>query len=338
MTASSQPLTPIGPSIAKFLVGLGLIYLVPVWLSRATVAATHPELLAFATVFDLTITAGVLYWWTIVRPGHARLRTLIGLLALNLFLAQWLIDWVELGPMLMVLAGLGALAELTMLGVTVSRLRLVIGAFRGARAQGSPRGAALEEGLSAALPEAVASAAAAEVTLIVYAFAGWLWPTAKGDGQRVFTYHRRSYWSAVAMLFVFLVVVESVALHLILGIFYPALQIVHAVVMIYSLIWLVGDLQLLRRTPFTLDDQSLNVRVGIRWFGRLPLNSIMTVAQVASPPDEEGSLDVGLPGSPRVLVRLKEPVTFRGLYGIRRSTRVVCVGVDDPEGLVAALT
>jgi hypothetical protein len=66
----------------------------------------------------------------------------------------------------------------------------------------------------------------------------------------------------------------------------------------------------------------------------VPLHTIDTIERGGA----KCGLRVPVASEPTVSLRLSEAVTARGMYGMTRQVTSIGLAVDDPEGLVQALT
>ena len=323
MTATARTLTYAG-----WLVGLGVLTAV---LLNCALYASHASLLGPAIAVDLTATTAAVGWFLLVRPGHARGRTLVPLFLIGLGIS-WRLGLVS-GPWLGAFGAAAALGELVVAGYALSRLHLLRRDFVAARQDGADGLDALQHALGQHLPTPLARAAATEVGLLWLAFAGWR--RSPPTGPRVFSVHRESGWSALAGLLVLLVGAEAVGIHLLVAQWSATAAWALTALSAYSVLWIVGDAQGLRLFPLRVSSEMLEVRVGLRWRGTVPLAAIVRVERIDEP--IEGDLDLGLPGAPRVRLVLREPRAVAGFFGIERSSDRWVVPVDDPVGLIRLL-
>ncbi len=80
----------------------------------------------------------------------------------------------------------------------------------------------------------------------------------------------------------------------------------------------------------------LTVRTGLRWTARVPRATIAGVDRRA-PGGGEKPLRASLIGGPSLWLRLREPVTAEGPYGMTRSVSTIALAVDEPDRFLAAL-
>ena len=171
------------------------------------------------------------------------------------------------------------------------------------------------------LPPRLVEALETEVAILVACATLWRVPP---RGPRSFSVHRD--WPLYVGVIVFLAVVEGIALHLVLVRFVSttAAWIANGL-SLYGMLWLVGDALALRAGGITLRDDGLELAFGLRWRGAIPYSAIATIEHGPAP---EGAHDVAVLGA-NVVVSLREPVTLRGMFARRRTSRVIALSVDD---------
>jgi hypothetical protein len=297
----------------------------------AMYAATRRPAVAMAGAFDLTITSVLAIYLIAVRGGHLPRRALWLVIAAGLVVSRWLLA----GAAVTTHAALGlALAlELVAIAVVVVRIGRARRGWRTARAAGASAISALDRALAATgLPARIAAAIASELAVVAYALAGWRSPL---RAPELFTVHRVNGWALYAGVFAALTLIEAPVLHLALaGFGHPAAAWVVSALSAYGALWFIGDLHALRHGGVVVYANAVELRLGIRWRGRIARDQIERVER-GTAPDRGG--DFSILGA-NVIVHLREPVTLHGLVGRRRTTSVVALSIDEPERFVAALT
>jgi hypothetical protein len=276
----------------------------------------HPLPVRTAVLFDLCAVLPACFWLLVVRPGHARPRTVlrvaVGCIALCALLFGREVRLLAL-PL-----------ELALMALTVVTVR------RAMRARGSADAtAALRAGLQDALGDtAVARAVSAELVLLWHALFSWGTRPAPGG----FTAYKRAGWPAIHFALCLGSVAEGLALHFLLRRIGPLAAAGGLALHAYGLLWLVGDLRALVLRPLRLAGRTLQLRIGLRWEADVPLDDIAAVERSGS----EG-LRLGVLGSANLVLRLRRPIELHGLLGVRKRADVLLLQVDDPDGLARAL-
>lgn len=333
MTALSRP--RVSTHIGLLVVGMVAIHLAAHGLLLHGGLPVETALLVIAT--DLTITTAALAWFTLVRTGIARWTTLIPVVAAGLIAARLLLPVDIPGHLDWMVGGMLGAAELLVAGVALGRLGRIRRAWAHHRSTGHDAHSALEGALSTALPRGLAAAVATEGMLLALAVVG---PFRRAPATTPHTFPGlwSSQWPGLVGVLAFVGLAEGACLHLVLGDAWPVLNALHLLVVVYGLLWLMGDFHALRLLPVRLDRTHLHVQVGLRWRARVPRALIQDARVVTDVPEGSDALDLTLPGATHVEVCLSRPVAVSGLLGIRRTSARLVVSVDEPAALVAQLT
>lgn len=318
---------------------LALIALVAGLTSTSSAAAREPELLGVAILFDATVTAGLAHAWLGVRRGGLPAWTVIPVAALG-WLATSLLLPPALAPSGSLALAIGAVVELSVVGLAVVRARRLLAAARAARREGADGFEALEEGVRAVLPfaPALATWVRLEAELWWLAVAGWLRRAPRGDGT--FTHHKGPHWSVLVTVLGALSLAEATVVHLVLtsngwiGASWVAL-VLHG----WGLAWLAGDAHALRLRPSRVDGDALRLSVGVRFRARIPLADIeaaqtgeWTAADV-----EPSAAAARVFGEANVRLDLRAPARVTAFFRRPREVRRVYVQVDEPARFVRAI-
>ncbi len=324
---------PLRSPRVAFLAGAAAI-LAASWLAlHGPAAQRHPQLVAAAVAFDLTVTATVLAWLLLVRRGGAGPLTLSTVFAAGAALA---VRWVPAAPRPAALL-LAAAGELAFLGALAWR---AVGLQRSWRALGGAL--PVEEALRVAAREAlgrsrIVDALATEAAVLWLELASWRRRPDVPRGAVAFACHRRVAHGAVVVAVLLAGVAETAAVHLLLARWSERWAWVATGLGVYGMLWLVGDLRAVVLRPSYLAGGALVARVGLRWRGTIPLDRIEAVCLDASVRGHHGAARLSPLGAANLYLHLREPVELEGLFGRRRRSALLGLRVDEPEALAAAL-
>src|ERR1700687_4639695 len=171
-----------------------------------------------------------------------------------------------------------------------------------------------------------------EVTTLYYALFSWrAEPHVPGDALAV-TSHRRPGWGGVLVAFAMVLIVESVAMHVLISLWSAKLAWALTGLSGYSLVWLLGDYRAMVLRPTLLTSNTLRLRIGMRWQAEIPLHEIRAVRPYQPS-------DVRLPGFRRVTVMgaplwtldLRKPIVLEGPFGIGRTASCLGIAADQAD-------
>lgn len=316
--------------------GLAAVAVFAVWATAwtAVLATHHAAPVTLAAAFDFVVTANVALWWCARRdvPRWAFGATL----ALGLVFARVAIAGAHGGGLAIVVAG-GAL-EVALVAAVAIRFRRARGAFRRARASGEGGFVALIGALEAArMPRVVANVIATEVYLFAMAIAGWRHAAGAGAGAGAvrFTVHRANGLALYAGVFGFLIISETPCVHLVLGHLVGSVAAwIATAASVYSLAWLAGYTNAVRRGGVLVSASELELRIGVRWRGRVARSAIAAVEACEAAP--EGALDCSVLGA-NTVVRFARPVAIHGLFGRTHEVAAIALSIDDRAAFQLAL-
>lgn len=324
-------------SVAAFAAGAAAILLISRSVVASSAYAARPTVFAAAVTWDLSVTAAVLFWFTLVRGGIAPPASAVAVLLGGLSVAAAVLPPGERA--LPLRAGTWAapleLLIVARLGIAARKLAQKLAVL----GNDQPFEVTFRDAARGALgPNVLAEALSTEVAFSWMAFCSWRKAPHVPSGTRAFSTARRVGFGAVVGAVLIAGVGETVGLHFLVARWSGTAAWVLTALSVYSALWLVGEWRALELRPVLLTATALEIRIGLRWRARVPRSSITAVC---SGPDERGH--PGAPrasalGAPNLYVHADEEIVLHGLFG--RTRRAACVGlrVDDPEALRAALT
>jgi hypothetical protein len=300
---------------------------------RSRAFAMNPDVAAWGVTFDLTISAPLLYWFFVVRNGRARPLTIAPVFLAGSALAALLLPRAQQQFLHDLGLYVGSLAELALIGALVQRIvRMRREGLKDADPYVRISTAARAIGGDGRAGDAIAS----EVAMIYYALFVWRKREA-ADDERSMTFHRRHEWSTIVICLLVLIAFESVGVHLLLMRWSTGAAWFWTAMDVWAMVWLIGDYHALRLRRTTFDDETLELRYGMRWSARIALDNIAAIEEIAAESEwkQRGVLKVAILDAPRWLITLREPVIANGLAGLRKSIRAIALLPDDETAISA---
>lgn len=156
-------------------------------------------------------------------------------------------------------------------------------------------------------------------------------------------------WRALAIALTLVTIAEGAAVHALLAAFditHPALHGALALLHVWGVIWLLGDLRLMTETGHRVTRDGVEIELGLRGRAHIPWGDIERIeARELTPPDRlvgerwpEHLVPVTASEAPNITLHLRREATVRGLFGIERRGTAVALHLDDPRAFAAALT
>jgi len=189
---------------------------------------------------------------------------------------------------------------------------------------------AIQDSCEEILPKRIANFLANEIAVFYYAFFKWKKHT---PAKNEFTYHKNSGSITVLAALLFVVAIETIALHLILNKWSPLAAWIATGVSIYSAIFLIGIIKSIPRRLIKVKEKELFIPYGIFGFTRIEYKNIKNInTGKISVLNEEKLIGISPfleNESPNVSIETDRPIKVNGLYGINKKTTKLVFTVDD---------
>jgi hypothetical protein len=295
---------------------------------RSQAFAANPDLAAWGVTFDLTISIPLLYWFFVVRTGRARALTIAPVFLAGMMLATRLVP----GPQQQFVRQLGLvlvpLAELLLIGALVRR---VIAARKERSTSADPYERIAAAAKTLAGEGIIADVITSEIATFYYALFGWR--QQPEPRERAVTFHQRNGWGTILICIFVLIAAEGLAMHLFLARWSTLVAWGWTALDLWAVLWLLGDYQGLRLRRSWIDDDALHIRYGLRWTLTIPRDLIASIDEIRNESEwkRKDVLKIAILDEPRWLITLREPMTARGMAGLRKEVRALAVLPDRDE-------
>ena len=180
------------------------------------------------------------------------------------------------------------------------------------------------------LPGPAVIPVATEIAVFYYGFLNW---RKKSFKENEFHYHRES--GSVPLLFtiIFLIMVETVVLHILLALWNDTVAWILTLLSLYSLLQLFGFTRSIFKRPISIGSEQLFLRYGIMNEAVIDLREIAAV-EISSRDIEANSKTAKLAflgnlESHNLFLHLHRENTLTGLYGSKKKFKTIALHVDD---------
>ena len=174
-----------------------------------------------------------------------------------------------------------------------------------------------------------------EFSTIYYAFFSWRKKPLHPQGFRAYSYHIKCGWLSIMVTLMMVLAIETVAIHLLVERYSSLGAWILTGLSIYSVFWLIGDYRAMLFRPILVNDDSLKLRIGMRWAADIPRENISSVAiNKQLDPEKKNALLAVAFGSPNLVVNLKEPTKIQGIMGFKKTAQKIYLSVDEKDEFV----
>lgn len=288
------------------------------------------DMLNLALTADLLVTVPVVYL-LIIRKFAIPNTTIIPVMVVGLLLGTYFLP--EGGQTYLQMFKTWGLPiiEISVLLFVALKVRKAIGRFKEEYSQIPDFFTAVKHTVQEILPQRLVIPLSTEIAVIYYGFFAW---KSRNLKDHEFSYHKKSGTPATFGALIFMVGVETAALHLLLAEWNPLVAWLLTGLSIYSAIQLFGFGRSLSKRPIHIQNGKLHLRYGIMNEAIVDLAAISSVELSRKPLDKDEMVrklsPLGDFESHNVVLTLNQSYTLTGLYGMQKEVQILGLHIDEP--------
>jgi hypothetical protein len=288
------------------------------------------DMLNLALTADLLITVPVVYL-LVIRKLAIPNTTVVPVMVVGLILGIYFLpEESQVYLQLFKTWGLPVI-EIAVLLIVALKVRKAVGRFKEAYGQTPDFFNAVKRTVEGMLPQRLVIPFSTEIAVIYYGFFAW---KSRDLKEHEFSYHKKSGTPATFGALIFMIGIETAAIHLLLAEWNTLVAWLLTALSIYSAIQLLGFGKSLSKRPIYIQNGKLHLRYGIMNEATVDLASISSVELSRKPLDKNDMVrklsPLGDFESHNVVLTLSQPHTLTGLYGIQKQTHTLGLHIDDP--------
>lgn len=308
-----------------------------VWLVKSPFFHQKPSVLSAAITVDLLLTIPLIYAWLIHKTRVSKF-TIAPLVMVCMFSASYLVPaghqhWLQLFKLFAF-----PLMEMASLTLVVRKFMAVRRQFSQGRASGNDFFDVLQKACYSTLPRTLAAALTSEISVIYY---GIIYHKTRKPASNQFTYHQNSGTPAVMGCLIFVILIESAAMHLLVARWNVTAAWILSGLSLYTALQFFGYARSLAKRFISIDGDQLRLRYGIMAQTHIHVHHISRVELSGRdvPPDAgtRKLSPLGQLESHNVILHLNRDHVLHGLIGKRYRVRTLLLHVDQPERFKTAL-
>ncbi len=323
--------------ILPFAVPAGII-LISLILASGSHLREHPDL-ATGIIYDLCILSPLTYF-LLIRKKNIPKITVVPFFVLGLVLATLLIPLKQNFHLEIIKTFLLPAVELLVITMVIIKARKAVKVFGALSRQNRDMYVVLKEAsLQVTGIPRVAKIIATEMGMFYYALFAW---KNKKPKPHEFTCYEENGIEAVLGVFIFLIAIETVALHFLLIRWNVILAWILFGLSLYTVIQIFGHLSALKRRYTSISENELFLKYGLFGDLRIPLDKIEKVETTSAEMDPKLgkvqylALAKELEGY-NVVIHLREELSIESVYGISRPCTIVACFIDNKVAFVDRL-
>ncbi|MDM5349351.1 beta-carotene 15,15'-monooxygenase [Lysinibacillus sp. RSDA_15] len=286
------------------------------------------------SLIDLVVVIPIL--WMLYK-GKFSLKQSILLVAIGCIAARFIIPIEHLQPFVAVtwagfaLEGIMIVLEILLIATLVRYLPRVLADVR---ASSLPDIFSFSKAVEKQFPQhPVIQMICSDLLVLYYGVASW-----KRQERLGFTLHKNSSYIAFQLMIIHGIAIETIGIHWWLHEKSMILSIVLLILNIYSVIFLIADMQAIRLNPVYVTDETIYISLGLMKRTEIDFNKIEEVIE------DKGQLEGKLSKDtidfvardfgeayPHVILKMKEPVEVTFMLGIKKHYNQVAIKVDQSQ-------
>lgn len=306
-------------------------FLFIVWLVKSPYFHKHPSGLSAAVTADLLLTIPLIYA-LLIRKTNISKFTVAPLVILGMFIASYLLPagqqhWLHIFKLYFF-----PLIEITSLSLIVRKFVALRRQLSYSRTSGSDFFDMLRKACYATLPRTLAAVLASEISVLYYGLFNW---ETRRPACNEFTYHQNSGTPALLGCMVFMILIESTAMHLLIAQYNTIIAWILTALSVYTALQFWGYKRALTKRYISIDDQQLIIRYGIMAQTHIHVKHIQEIelsSREVMPHVNICQLSpLGQLEAHNVILHLKRSHVLYGLFGKRQKFSTLLLHIDDQK-------
>ncbi|WP_020534368.1 hypothetical protein [Lewinella cohaerens] len=300
-------------------------------LMKSSFLTGSSDAINLAITADLLLTVPLVYF-LLIRKTEIPKTTVVPMMIIGLLIGSYLLPQGSQAYLTIFKAWVLPVIEVSLLLFVTFKVRKAIKTYKGVKGATPDFFNALKNTCREILPTKLATPFATEVAVMYYGFIHW---SARSLQEHEFTYHKRSGTPALLGIFIFIIGIETVAIHLLLASWSNIAAWVLTTLSIYTGVQLLGFAKSLSQRPISIRKNSLALKYGILSEVEVSLSDIDHV-ELSRKPLAKDSLSeklspLGEMESHNVIIHLTRAYELTSLYGKKKTFKVLGLHIDQPK-------
>jgi len=314
-----------------------LIIGVMIFIAKSSLFQLNPDNFSIGITIDLLFIVPIIYF-LLIRKTNIPKTTVVTFLILGIVICSIILPSENQYYLTLFKTWVLPILELSLLSYVIYKMRNGIKLYKLEKDGSYDFFTTLKNTCYHILPKKVVTPVVTEIAVLYYGFIYW---KKRKLEENEFSYHKDSGTVALLVITIFIVVVETVVLHILLVKWSSITAWVLTIISIYSALQIFGFLKSISKRPISIEGEKLFLRYGIMNETTVDLNDIDSI-EVSSKEIEltEGTRKLSVLGaleSHNVVIRLKSENVLSGLYGFKKKFKTLLLHVDNKADFVSSV-
>lgn len=297
-----------------------------VFLARSPLFLKHPDELSVGITLDFVVTLPLVFY-LLIRKRNVSWLVVSPVATLGIILAGLVIPHGHQGFLAHIRVAAVSVMEILVTGFLVHKTLRARKTYKLQKETTFDFFTALKQTVAAVVPKGIANLLSTEIGILYYALFSWKKSEIKPNE---FTCHRENGTVAVLCVIIFMVLVETVVQHILIGLFSQTAAWVITILSIYSVLALTGAARSLGRRFVEVSDENIYLRYGILAEAVIPRDIIKSI-EFSKAVDENAIILSPLHKleSINVVFTLNKQCALTGFYGRTKNFSSIAFYIDD---------
>jgi len=290
---------------------------------------SNDALLNMAIVVDLLISVPIVYF-LLIRKTKIPKTTVVPIMVIGLLIGTYFLPSENQFYLSLFKTWVLPLVELTVIAFVSFKVSRVFKRYKSLSSSKPDFFDSIKEACQDLIPEKMVTPFATEIAMFYYGFVNWR----KNEvSNNEFTYHKKSATYGILGAFLMVILIETVALHVLLSSWNPILAWILTAFSVYSGLQVFGIARSLSKRPIVVTDSTLFLKFGIANEMAISYDSIESLVVSSRDVEKENltkSLSIlGELDSHNIILKFKTEHELYGIYGMRKKVKTLLIHVDE---------
>ena len=307
-----------------------------VLLTQSSLYPTHLENLSPAITLDLLITLPIAYF-LLIRKRKIPKFTVVSVFVLGLVVATLILPKDQQSLLTTIKTYVIPVLEIFILLVVIFKSRKILIAFRMQKDNSIDFFTAMKLASSNVLPKPVDGILSTEIAVFYYLCGGG---KRMSLGENEFTYHQKNGVKSVLFVFVFIILIETIAMHLFIDQWSSMTAWILTALSLYTCLQVLALIQSISKRPVVVDlnNKEIVLRYGFFHETTIPFTRIKDIelTRKSLPTDKSVTAfsPIGMLDSHNMIIHLHSSQVLHRLYGLKKSYTALAISIDEKERFV----
>lgn len=316
-------------TLLKIGIPLGLLAILILLMKSSFLSGN--DTLNLAITVDLLLTVPLVYFF-LIRTSKIPNTTVVPVMIIGLLIGSYFLPKESQHYLELFKYWALPIIELSVLTIVIVKVRRAIKTYNNLKGTTPDFYDSLKKVCHEILPSKLVIPFATEVAVFYYGFIDW---KKRPINPHEYTYHKKSGTPAVFGAFLFIIVIETLALHFLLLKWSPVAAWILTGLSTYTAIQIIGFAKSLSKRPISLETNTLTLRYGILNETQISYSDIDSVVLSKKELEKDKLIQtlspLGALESHNVLITLKRENTLTGFYGMKKPYKVIGLHLDEPN-------